>query len=200
MESEVNQNPEDSSSKASGEAESKQVSYDSFRKSVEAEKNARKRAQELEAKLQEFERRDMESKGDYEKLKQSLLQENETLKQTLKKKDESYLWERVTSGIKTESLKAGCTDPDKLIKLLDKNDFLSLQSEADGYTLKQESLKSLVEKAKKENFFLFPTQKVEINDATPKAKVDKPVKKAPSEMNQAEIDEAFKNNLSALLK
>lgn len=191
MESEVNQNPEDSSNRASGDVESKQVSYDSFRKSVEAEKNARKRAQELEAKLQEFERRDMESKGDYEKLKQSLLQENETLKQTLKKKDESYLWERVTSGIKTESLKAGCTDPDKLIKLLDKNDFLSLQSEADGYTLKQESLKSLVEKAKKENFFLFPTQKVEINDGVPKSKIDKQQSKPIGEMTKEELEMAI---------
>lgn len=200
MESEVNQNPEDSSSKASGEAESKQVSHATYLKAVETEKNLRKRAQEAETRLQELERRDMEAKGEFEKLKQSLLQENETLKKTLKQEKESYLWERVTSGIKTESLKAGCADPDKLIKLLDKNDFLSLQSEADGYTLKQESLKSLVEKAKKENFFLFPTQKVEINDATPKAKVEKPVKKAPSEMNQVEINEAFKNNLSALLK
>lgn len=200
MEQEVNQNPEGLTTQASGEVESKQVSYDSFRKSVEAEKNARKRAQELESRLQEFERKDMEAKGEFEKLKQSLIQENESLKQTLKKKDETYLWERVTSGIKTEALKAGCANPDKLIKLLDRSDFESLQADADGYNLKQESLQALIEKAKKENDFLFTKPEIKVNDLPPKSKVEKPKAKSPNEMNQNELAQAFKANLGQLIK
>lgn len=200
MEQEVNQNLEGSTTQASGEVESKQVSYDSFRKSVEAEKNARKRAQDLESKLQEFERKEMEAKGEFDKLKQSLLSENENLKQLLKKKDESYLWERVTSGIKTEALKAGCSNPEKLIKLLDKTDFESLQADADGYNVKPESLQALIEKAKKENDFLFSRPEVKVNDLPPKSKIEKPKAKAPNEMSKEELAQAFKANLGQIIK
>ena len=72
MEQEV-KNPEGSNPPASGEGSGdNKVSYDSFRKSVEAEKNARKRAQELESRVQEFERKEMEKAGQYEKLIQQL--------------------------------------------------------------------------------------------------------------------------------
>jgi predicted RNase H-like nuclease (RuvC/YqgF family) len=170
MEQEV-KNPEGSNPSASGEGSGdNKVSYDSFRKSVEAEKNARKRAQELEARVQEFERKEMEKAGQYEKLIQQLKEENERVKSEVKKERETYLWERVTTGIKTEALKAGCQSPDKLIKLLDKSDFEALQAEADGYNLKQESLSSLIEKAKKENSFLFSSQAVKINDAAPSSR------------------------------
>jgi hypothetical protein len=169
MEPEVT-SPADSNVVASGSAEDK-VSYDSFRKSVEAEKNARKRAQDLESRVQEFERKEMESKGQYEKLVLQLKEENETLKTSVKKERETYLWERITTGVKTEALKAGCQNPEKLIKLLDKSDFEMLQADADGYNLKQESLNSLIEKARKENSFLFSQPAVKINDAIPAARI-----------------------------
>lgn len=193
MEQEVKIDPVDQSGAASGATKEDKVSYDSFRKSVEAEKNARKRAQDLESKLQEFERRDMEAKGQYEKLVQQLKEENESLKTNVKKERETYLWERVTSGIKTEAMKAGCQSPEKLIKLLDKNDFETLQADADGYNLKQESLSALIEKAKKENSFLFSAPQVKINDASPSARVETYKEKPMSAMSKEEILAQLKN-------
>lgn len=193
MEQEVKIDPVDQSGAASGATKEDKVSYDSFRKSVEAEKNARKRAQELESKLQEFERRDMEAKGQYEKLVQQLKEENESLKTNVKKERETYLWERVTSGIKTEAMKAGCQSPEKLIKLLDKSDFESLQAEADGYNLKQESLSALIEKAKKENAFLFSAPQVKINDAAPSSRVQTYETKSLDQMSKDEIMQKLKN-------
>lgn len=187
MEQEVNENPVDSNVKASGETSEDKVSYDSFRKSVEAEKNARKRAQELESRVQDFERKELEAKGQYEKLVQQLKEENETLKTNVKKERETYLWERVTSGIKTEALKAGCHNPDKLIKLLDRNDFEALQADADGYNLRQESLMSLIEKAKKENSFLFNASTVKINDVSPSSRVETKQEKTINELSKEEI-------------
>ena len=186
MEQEVNQNPEGSTTQASGEVESKQVSYDSFRKSVEAEKNARKRAQELESRLQEYERKEQEAKGNYEQVLTSYKSELEKTKEALKKERESYLWERVTSGIKTEAVRAGCQNPEKLIRLLDKDDFQSLHSE-DGYSIKQDSLQALIEKAKKENDFLFKKPEVKINDASPTSKVETYKEKSIHEMSKEEI-------------
>lgn len=194
MEQEVKIDPVDQSGAASGATKEDKVSYDSFRKSVEAEKNARKRAQELESKLQEFERRDMEAKGQYEKLVQQLKEENESLKTNVKKERETYLWERVTSGIKTEAMKAGCQSPEKLIKLLDKNDFETLQAEADGYNLKQESLSALIEKAKKENSFLFSAPQVKINDAAPTSRVQTQVTKSLDQMSKEEILQQLRNS------
>ncbi len=192
MEQEV-KNPEGSNPPASGEgSEGNKVSYDSFRKSVEAEKNARKRAQELESRVQEFERKEMEKAGQYEKLIQQLKEENERVKSEVKKERETYLWERITTGIKTEALKAGCQSPDKLIKLLDKSDFEALQADADGYNLKQESLSMLIEKAKKENSFLFSSQTVKINDAAPASRPSSGGEKSLDQMSKEEILQKLK--------
>lgn len=187
MEQEVKQDPVDQSGATSGATKEDKVSYDSFRKSVEAEKNARKRAQDLESRVQEFERKEMEAKGQYEKLVQQLKDENERLKTDVKKERETYLWERVTTGIKTEAMKAGCQSPDKLIKLLDKTDFETLQADADGYNLKQESLSALIEKAKKENGFLFSPAQVKINDASPSSRVQTYETKSLGQMSKEEI-------------
>jgi predicted RNase H-like nuclease (RuvC/YqgF family) len=194
MEQEVKIDPVDQSGAASGATKEDKVSYDSFRKSVEAEKNARKRAQELEQRVQDFERKEMEAKGQYEKLVQQLKEENDRLKTDVKKERETYLWERVTTGIKTEAAKAGCQSPDKLIKLLDKNDFETLQADADGYNLKQESLSALIEKAKKENSFLFSAPSVKIADASPSSRVQTQVSKSLDQMSKEEILAQLRNS------
>ena len=91
-------------------------------------------------------------------------------------------------------MKAGCQSPDKLIKLLDKNDFETLQADADGYNLKQDSLSALIEKAKKENSFLFSAPQVKINDAAPASRVETYREKPLSEMSKDEIINKLRNS------
>lgn len=164
-----NENPNqvDSSSQASsGEASGKDsVAYESFRKSVEAEKRARQKAQELESELEQIKQKELEAQGKHEEIIDSLRNKNYELESTLKKERERFLWSNVTSTVKTEALKHGCSNPDKLIKLLDKDDFSILQAE-EG-TIRNDSLQALMEKAKKENDFLFKKGEVKFNDVAP---------------------------------
>lgn len=198
MEQEINEGHDGLNIQTNGGVESKQVSYESYLKAVEEEKNARKRAQdsesraqELQSRLQEFQRKEMEAKGEYEKLNQSLVQEVESLTQALKKKDAAFFDAMVKSSVKTEAVKAGCSNPDKLIKLLSKEDYEILQADADGYSFKRESLQSLIDKAKKENDFLFKKPEVKVNDLSPKSKVETQKTKSVNDMTKEELEQAI---------
>lgn len=195
----VNENPVDSTTEASSsEAEKKdQVSYDSFRKSVEAEKRARERAQQLEAELEAKKQAELEAQGKHEEIIESLKNKLYETESTLKKEREKYLWNSVTSAVKTEAVKHGCKNPDKLVKLLDQEDFSMLQAE-NGQIMSQ-SLHALIDKAKKENDFLFTAPAMKINDAVPSGKIDQPREKAPSEMSSAEKLQAMKDNFKKVL-
>jgi hypothetical protein len=177
----------DSSTDTSGESETKgTVAYDSYRKSVAAEKTARKRAQDLEAELESIRQKELEDKGNYQQLLEQYKNKNQELELSLKKERETYAWNTVTSAIRLEAQKAGCTSPDKLIKLLDKSDFEMLQS--DNGTIKADSLGSLMDKARKENAFLFSQGSVKFNNVTPKSEIKNETKKSASEMSREEIE------------
>jgi hypothetical protein len=177
----------DSSTDTSGESETKgTVAYDSYRKSVAAEKTARKRAQDLEAELESIRQKELEDKGNYQQLLEQYKNKNQELELSLKKERETYAWNTVTSAIRLEAQKAGCTSPDKLIKLLDKSDFEMLQS--DNGTIKADSLGSLMDKARKENAFLFSQGSVKFNNVTPKSEIKNETRKSPSEMSREEIE------------
>lgn len=177
----------DSSTDTSGESETKgTVAYDSYRKSVAAEKTARKRAQDLEAELESIRQKELEDKGNYQQLLEQYKNKNQELESSLKKERDTYAWNTVTSAIRLEAQKAGCTSPDKLIKLLDKSDFEMLQS--DNGTIKADSLGSLMDKARKENAFLFSQGSVKFNNVTPKSEIKSETKKSASEMSREEIE------------
>ena len=177
----------DSSTDTSGESETKgTVAYDSYRKSVAAEKTARKRAQDLEAELESIRQKELEDKGNYQQLLEQYKNKNQELESSLKKERDTYAWNTVTSAIRLEAQKAGCTSPDKLIKLLDKSDFEMLQS--DNGTIKADSLGSLMDKARKENAFLFSQGSVKFNNVTPKSEIKNETRKSASEMSREEIE------------
>lgn len=196
----VNENQVDSTQEASSSEEAKQdqVSYESFRKSVEAEKRARERAQMLEAELESKKQAELEAQGKHEEIIQNLRLKLSETESVLKKERESYLWNSVTSAVKTEAAKHGCKNPDKLVKLLDKNDFSMLQAE-NGQIMEQ-SLSALIDKAKKENDFLFTQPAVKINDAIPSGKLSEPRAKSTNEMSATERLEVMKQNFAKVLQ
>ena len=171
------------------------VSYESFRKSVEAEKNARERARQLEQELEAKNNADLEAQGKHDEIIESYKRKSLELERTLKEEREAALWGNVTSTVKTEALKQGCKNPDKLIKLFDKEDFSMLQTE-NGQIMPQ-SLNALMEKAKKENDFLFGGTNVRVNDAVPSTSV--PRVKTVGEMTHAEKLNKMKQDLSKAL-
>lgn len=166
-----NENLVDSNEKASGDSSDK-VDYASFRKSVDAEKKARQRAAELEAQLESLKTKDLEEKQEFKTLADEFKSKYQQTQEELKKERERYGWEKVTSAIKFKAKESGCVAPDKLIRLFDKADFEMLKAE-DGQ-IKSETLEALMDKAKKENAFLFSQGQVKFNDALPG---NKPVEK-----------------------
>lgn len=196
----VNENQVDSTSEASSTEEKKQdqVSYESFRKSVEAEKRARERAQTLEAELEAKKNAELESQGKHEEIIEGLKSKLYKTEATLKEEREKYLWNNVTSTVKTEAIKHGCTNPDKLVKLLDKDDFSMLQAE-NGNIMPQ-SIAALMDKAKKENDFLFTGAAIKVNDAIPSSRVEAPREKSINEMTANEKLQLMKSNLAKALQ
>lgn len=162
----------DSSENASSNS-SEKVDYASFRKSVEAEKRARQRAVELESQLESLKTKELEEKQEFKTLADEFKSKYQQAQDELKKERESRGWEKVTSAIKLKAKDSGCVAPDKLIRLFDKADFEMLRAE-DGQ-IKAETLDALMEKAKKENAFLFNQGQVKFNDALPNNRtIEKP--------------------------
>lgn len=191
----VNDAPVEQTTEASStEVKQDQVSYESFRKSVEAEKRARERAQTLEAEMEAIKQAELERQGKHEEIIQNLRGKLHETESTLKSERERHLWNNVTSAVKTEAAKHGCKNPEKLVKLLDRDDFSMLQAE-NGQIMEQ-SLNALIDKAKKENDFLFTAPAMKINDAVPSSRVEQPKEKAANEMSSAEKLEVMKANFA----
>jgi hypothetical protein len=154
--SESTQAPAEQTVDASGKTEkpSETVAYDTYRKSVNAEKNAKARAAELEAELQKIKQEKDLADGNKDKVISELMKKAETLENEFKKTKSTYAWSALTGEIKRTAAKHGCKDPEKLIKLMDDEDFNSIEVGED-FSIKQETLENVINKSKKENHFLF---------------------------------------------
>lgn len=167
----VKTDPVDQTQEASGTEENQQsqiedvVKYESYKKVLSEAKSAKEKARQLEAELEAKRQAELEAKGNYQEIIDNLKRQKEELENKYKTTVEKSQWEKVTGSIKSEALKAGCLNPDKLIRLLDKQDFETLRAE-DG-EIRAESLNQLMEKVKRENDFLFKKASVQVNDATP---------------------------------
>lgn len=183
------QNPGDSTTTPVGQVEldGKPVAFESYKKAVSEAKNAKERARQLEEELRAKENKELEEKGQYQQLVEQMRKELNETKTTLQKERESFLWSKVESAVSTEAVKHGCTDPKKLIRLLDESDFTLLKSE--NGQIQSETLSQLIDKAKKENGFLFKQPAVSINDTVPGSA--KPKGKSISEMTKEEIEQAL---------
>lgn len=171
----------DSTAQASGEVvKTDTVAYESFKKSVEAEKKARERAQQLETELSTYKTKELEAQGKYEEITQTLKQQLQEEREALKKEREANAWRTVTSAIKTEAIKHGCLDPDDLIKVLNKSDFEKLRS-VDG-SIDSDSLTALIDDTKKRKVHFFDQAKITVNDVVPRTGEPEKVEMTENEM------------------
>jgi len=173
----VNENPVGLTQEASSEIESNQtaeqdvVKYESYKKVLGEAKNAKERARQLEAELEAKKNAELEAQGNYQEIIDNLKAKTLDLESKYRKERENTLWKDVTGAIKNEATRAGCINPDKLIRLLDKSDFETLQ--ADDGQIRQESVQQLIERAKKEDYYLFTKGNVPMMDALPSNKIEK---------------------------
>ena len=197
--SEVINSPVESPEETSGSIGKKEdlVPYSTYKKALSEKQNTKSELDKYKSeyekamdKIKQYDERLLESEGKKDELLDKYKKELDETKSLLTTKEKTFAWKTITSTIKEEALRNGCTNPDKLIKLLDDSDLKGLEI-GDDYTIEQASLKQLIEKSKAENAFLF-NKTVAIATGTPNN--NSPQKKASSERELFEsyIDSIYK--------
>lgn len=164
---------ENQSNEASGDESKNQqnlndkVSYETYRKTVEAEKAAKKRADDLARKLKEKEDAELQAQG---KDKEVI----ESLRSQLKEKDTklenivgNYAFKSVAQQIKDAAVKAGCIDADLLIEA-GQSDFNKIEVDAEnGFSVNESDVKAFIENRQKKHPSLFRKVAPKLNDGAP---------------------------------
>ena len=160
-----------------------------LKETAEEAKRYRQRLAETEKRAQEAEAKKLQESGEYktlyEKAEAKLAEERENTKKTIG----NLALNQLKSAFKAEAVKAGCSRPDALEKILG-IDRLSKAMTSD-YEVDPVLVKSMIEDAQKENDFLFAKQAPSVRDSNPghqKPQAEKPV----SEMNIKELEAYFR--------
>lgn len=162
---------------AAGEAEANNqpVSSEVNERLLAESKHNKKRAQDLQAKLNEMEKSTLQEQAKYKELWQKSEEKYQGLYKSLVK-------EKIRTAVSDKASKAGCRDVDDLLKLGDVR-LLQINEE----TLEVEGADVFVEEVKKVKPYLFATQNTPtINPATPGG-VLKGGQKSVKEMTKDEI-------------
>lgn len=166
------------------------VSYDSFRKSVEAEKRAKRERDAMREELESYRQKELESKGNYEQLVAELKKKTDMLSTQLKEKDTRYALTQIKNTFTTQALQEGCKAPDKLFKLLDKSDIEMIEVD-DNFNVS--GINEVLERVKKENSFLFSQKTVRMSDGVPAKESDfRPKSKPLKDLSNDELMKLLK--------
>lgn len=193
--SEVNVDGVNNQNQASGEIQAEQkndkVSYETYKKTVDAEKKAKAKLDEISKKLKEFEERDLAAQGKSQEL-------IESLRSQIKEKDEKlqnvvggFAYKSVSSQIREEAIKQGCLDVDLLLKASN-DEFSKIEVDAEnGFSVNSDDLKRFMETTMTKHPMLFKKSAPKFHDASPGGVVDG--KKDFSKMTSAELLQEYKN-------
>lgn len=124
---------------------------------------------ELRDQLERHQEDKQISEGKKDDVISKLREEVRKLKNDLTETIDTYNWNTVESQIKTFATKEGCSDADKLIKLIDNSELSALEVDS-KFRVNQDDLAGFVGKLKKDNAFLFPETSANINDINPSNK------------------------------
>lgn len=191
--SEESQAPVEQSTDASGEVDQGKdsVSLSSYQKVLKEKKARDARLSEMELKLQQLEEEKLAKDGKLQELLDTYKKKTSELEMKLEKTTKSYAWNSVTGEIKREALKAGCKDPDKLIRLMSDDDLKAIEV-GDNFSINTESLRELIEKNKKENYFLFESSSKQAAAGIPTSKAFEKPEKEIKDMSLDELKEMYK--------
>lgn len=169
------------------------VSYETHRKLLNEKKNAVSKLNEYEAELQKLREEKMEREGKQDELISSYREKIQKLEGELGNTKKSFAWNTVKGAIKTEAIKNGCNDSEKLIRLMDDQDLKSI-SIGEDFSIDMETVKNVIEKNKKENHFLFSANVPPVANGNPSKKPSEPKNKLDdlSKLSDEELEQAYK--------
>jgi len=162
------------------------VKFDSYKKALDEKKRAQDDAMQMRDELEKFREQDMKRKGKTDELLNAKDKRIAELESLIKTKDQTYTWSSLTKEIKTEAIKSGCKNPEKLIKLMSDDDLKELsQNINDDFTINGEALKNVIEKNKQENYFLFESSNKKVVNGNPTTKIEDDAK----DLSKLSLDE-----------
>lgn len=166
------------------------VKRDSFLKALAEKKSAQAKANELAAKLKEFEEKELATSNQFQELAAKRSKEAEELKQKLDKQNKVFAYKVFEKEAKTKALEMGA-NPKALDALIKSGDFSEVEIDYENFEVNQEQLANAIARMQKENeFFFTKTAKtpkdVQLSNSLP---TSKPL----SEMSSSEIEKLLKS-------
>lgn len=156
---------------ASGEQTQQQkedkVAYETYRKTVDAEKKAKAKADELARKLKEYEEKEMAANGKSQELIESLRTQLKEREEKIQNVVGDFAYRAVSSKIREEALKQGCLDVDLLLKA-GSEEFGKIEVDAEnGFSVNDSDLKNFFEATMKKHPMLFKKSGPKFADGLP---------------------------------
>lgn len=184
MSEELQNAPVEQSEKSSGSTEKKDsVKYESFQKALHEKKLAQEKYELAASKIKEYEEKLMEKEQDAAKKAEYWKEKFEETSKKLEETNQTYTWNMLTGQIESKAKELGCKDTKKLLRLMDDEDLKTLSKEiGEDFKLNNDVLDGILEKNKKENFFLFKEQVSKVADSVPKSKDFRKTKRDTSEI------------------
>lgn len=172
---EKSQSPEDTKTESVNQDKTeKRPSYESYRELLGEKKELQQKYRELKAWREEVDLKEKEQQGKHKEVIDSLRSENKKLKDDLLMKTKSFAYSKFEEQIKYEAAKNNCVNPDKLMKLLTKDQIKSVQVD-DTFKVNKDDLTRLMNDLKDEHkdIGLFKNTNVNVNNVTGDFKAEK---------------------------
>jgi hypothetical protein len=165
------------------------VSYESHKKLLGEKKNLQTKFEQMQAEIESFRQEKMSAEGKKDDVINSLRQQLEERTKEAKELKNNFAWNTVQTQIKNEASAKGCVNPDKLIRLLSKEEINGIEID-ESFNVNHQDLSKLIENAKKEHsdIGLFSERKINVNDVTGKQTDFKPKQKAYEDMTTEELE------------
>lgn len=166
--------------------ENNHVAYESFQKVLNEKKAAQIKAEQTQSELQKLRDEKLEREGKQSELIEQYRKQISELEGNLTKTKQSYGWNTVKSELSRIAQLEGCTNPDKLIKLMSDDDLNAIEV-GENFAIDTESVKKVIERNKKDNHFLFKTTQSAVVNSNPNNKIS--TKEREEDISKLSIDE-----------
>ena len=178
--------PNENNSVISSEKNNDMVAYDTYRKTVDKEKNLRERTRSLESELDSYKQKELESQGRFEDVISGLKEKVTHLEKENKDTRGNFVVSTVDGAIERELVKRGCIDTRDALSLLNDDDYSSLEVD-ERFNVNGANVKNLVDRFEQKRQYMFKQNSIQISDSAPTSKVSLPRKIDFSKMTTKEI-------------
>lgn len=153
----------------------KKLSLEMHRKLLDEKKKVQAELNELKAWKEEQDLAKKQAEGKHLEVIEALREENKKMKGKLNETTQNYAYSKFEDQIKLEASRQGCVNPDKLMRLLTKDQMKSVQM-SDDFKVNSEDLNRLMENLKQEHqdIGLFKKKNVNVNNVTGEFKIESP--------------------------